>query len=95
MIQNNDIRFRARISGRVQGVGFRWFVVNEAERLGVHGWVRNTPDGDVEVEAAGPSEVIAEFRRLLERGPSAARVNQVKEMAPSDYELPKTFEIVR
>ena len=67
------------IQGRVQGVGFRWFVHREASELDLHGWVRNTEDGDVEVVAAGPREDIAEFRSSLRRGPRGARVDQLIE----------------
>lgn len=84
-----------RVSGRVQGVGFRWFVVGEAERLGLRGWVRNAPDGSVEVEVEGDEEILAELKRKLEKGPPAARVSQVQELAPGGFELPAGFEIIR
>lgn len=84
-----------RVSGRVQGVGFRWFVVGEAERLGLRGWVRNAPDGSVEVEVEGAEEVVAELKQKLEKGPPAARVSQVQELAAGRYELPESFEIIR
>ena len=67
------------IRGRVQGVGFRWFVHREASELDLRGWVRNTEDGDVEVVAAGPGEDIAELRSSLRRGPRGARVDQLIE----------------
>ena len=50
------------IQGRVQGVGFRWFVHREASELDLRGWVRNTEDGDVEVVASGSAEDLAELR---------------------------------
>lgn len=93
MMQFDDMRTRLRVSGRVQGVGFRWFVVTEAERLGLRGWVRNTTDGAVELEAAGPESAIAELRRRLENGPPAARVHHVTVMAAGVQELPAGFEI--
>lgn len=67
------------IRGRVQGVGFRWFVQREASELGLHGWVRNTEDGDVEIVAAGTPEDLGELRLSLRRGPRGARVDNVIE----------------
>lgn len=95
MIQNDQTRVHLRISGRVQGVGFRWFVVTEAERLGLRGWVGNTPDGAVELEAEGRTEVIARFRARLEQGPPAARVSAIDELPVGTAELGRGFEIVR
>jgi acylphosphatase len=67
------------IKGRVQGVGFRWFVHREASELALRGWVRNTEDGDVEVVASGTSEDLAELRESLRRGPRGSRVDRVLE----------------
>jgi acylphosphatase len=67
------------IQGRVQGVGFRWFVQREASELELRGWVRNTEDGDVEVVAAGDPEDMAELRASLKRGPRGSRVDRVIE----------------
>jgi acylphosphatase len=67
------------VSGRVQGVGFRWFVEREAVQIGVTGWVRNCEDGDVEVMATGTHEQLGCLRRKLEQGPRAARVDHVAE----------------
>jgi acylphosphatase len=67
------------IQGRVQGVGFRWFVHREASELDLRGWVRNTEDGDVEVVAAGKDRDLAELRASLRRGPRGARVDHVIE----------------
>jgi acylphosphatase len=67
------------IRGRVQGVGFRWFVEREAQMIGISGWVRNNDDGTVEVLAIGTPEQLAELRRSLEEGPRAARVDGVEE----------------
>jgi acylphosphatase len=76
-------------------VGFRWFVVGEAERLGLRGWVRNAPDGSVEVEVEGPDEVVEALRLRLEKGPPSARVTYVQELSAGAYDLPEAFEIVR
>jgi acylphosphatase len=67
------------IQGRVQGVGFRWFVQREAAELELRGWVRNTEDGDVEVLAAGEAEDLDELRASLRRGPRGARVDRIVE----------------
>jgi acylphosphatase len=65
------------VRGRVQGVGFRWFVRERARQLGLSGWVRNEADGSVEVFAIGPHSELAKLRRLLEQGPPAASVDAV------------------
>jgi len=67
------------IRGRVQGVGFRWFVHREASELDLRGWVRNTEDGDVEVVASGTPEDLAELRASLRRGPRGSRVDHLIE----------------
>ena len=70
---------RFLVRGRVQGVGFRWFVEREAHLLGIAGWVRNNADGRVEVLAMGTPEQLAGLRLRLQEGPRAARVDNVKE----------------
>lgn len=67
------------IRGRVQGVGFRWFVHREASELDLRGWVRNTEDGDVEIVASGSAEDLDELRRSLRKGPRGSRVDHVIE----------------
>jgi acylphosphatase len=67
------------VRGRVQGVGFRWFVEREAHILGIAGWVRNNPDGSVEVLAQGTRDQLSGFRSRLREGPRAARVDAVEE----------------
>jgi acylphosphatase len=71
------------VRGRVQGVGFRWFVDYEARQLGLAGWVRNNMDGTVEVLATGSAEQHSALRGKLQRGPRAARVDEVDE-SPAD-----------
>jgi acylphosphatase len=63
----------------VQGVGFRWFVEREAHILGIAGWVRNNPDGSVEVLAHGTRDQLSQLRARLHEGPRAARVDSVEE----------------
>ena len=67
------------VRGRVQGVGFRWFVEREAHILQIAGWVRNNHDGSVEVLAMGTREQLAGLRSRLREGPRAARVDDVEE----------------
>ena len=68
------------VRGRVQGVGFRWFVHREAAALGLKGWVRNTEDGRVELVAAGEPEKLAALREALRRGSRGSRVDAVDEV---------------
>jgi acylphosphatase len=67
------------VRGRVQGVGFRWFVEREAHLLGIAGWVRNNPDSSVEVLAIGTRDQLAGLHSRLREGPRAARVDDVEE----------------
>ena len=74
---------RFLVRGRVQGVGFRWFVEREAHILGIAGWVRNNADGSVEVLAMGSRDQLLGLRSRLRAGPRAARVDDVEEPKPS------------
>ena len=67
------------VRGRVQGVGFRWFVEREAHILAIAGWVRNNADGSVEVQAQGTRDQLSGLRSRLTQGPRAARVDGVEE----------------
>lgn len=67
------------VAGTVQGVGFRWFVADAAERLGIEGYARNLRDGRVEVYAMGRTEMLAELKAALHRGPRFASVASVEE----------------
>ena len=73
------------VSGRVQGVGFRYFVQRQAEALGLAGWVRNLPDGRVEAFIEGLPAQLAQIETLLREGPSQSRVESVEssDAAPS------------
>ena len=66
------------LGGRVQRVGFRWFALDAASREGVTGWVRNTPDRQVEILVEGEAEAVERFERAVRRGPAAARVDDVE-----------------
>jgi len=69
---------RFLVRGRVQGVGFRWFVEREANILGIAGWVRNNHDGSVEVLAQGTRDQLSGLHSRLREGPRAARVDAVE-----------------
>ena len=78
-----DKRMEARrfvVRGRVQGVGFRWFVEREAHTLGIAGWVRNNSDSSVEILAMGSRDQLSGLRSRLQQGPRAARVDAVEEI---------------
>ena len=73
-IGRKNIRRHASVSGRVQGVGFRWHCQRAACARGLAGWVRNTHDGSVELEVEGPVTAVEAFLEEVEAGPSGARV---------------------
>ena len=66
------------IAGRVQGIGFRYFTSDIAARENVNGWVRNLPDGRVEIEAEGDAEALGRFERSVRQGPRGGRVDSVE-----------------
>lgn len=70
-------QLQCTVRGRVQGVFFRASAQREARRLGVAGWVKNLPDGSVEILAEGEDEPLREFLAWMQRGPSSARVDRV------------------
>lgn len=86
-------RLEAIIHGLVQGVGYRYFVLRHARRLGLRGWVRNLADGSVEVLAEGERERLQELLGLLHEGPSGAEVNSVDERWSSTEGVYKIFDI--
>src|ERR1700722_3320040 len=75
------------VRGRVQGVGFRWFVEREAHILGIAGWVRNNHDGSVEVLAQGMRDQLSGLHARLREGPRAARVDAVEVSEASPVQL--------
>jgi acylphosphatase len=70
-------RLHVQVSGRVQGVGFRYFTEREASRLGLTGWVRNLPDGSVEIVAEGPRESLEALIGIVRVGPRGGRVDDL------------------
>lgn len=83
-----------RIEGRVQGVGFRAWVENEATGLGLDGWVRNRRDGTVEAVFGGDPDSVAEMLRRCKIGPPAARVTRVDVVA-EDVQVDSGFQVER
>jgi acylphosphatase len=88
-------RMHIVIRGRVQGVGFRWFVREAARETRLAGWVRNRPDGAVELEAEGPAAALDAFRTVVTRGPQGAAVSSIDEVPVSTETLPQPFTIIR
>jgi len=84
---------RYRISGRVQGVGFRYFAERAAHSIGVSGYVRNCADGSVEVYAIGEVSALEVLRNRLTEGPRSARVEEVEETEVPVEERYKKFSI--
>jgi acylphosphatase len=77
------------VKGRVQGVGFRWFVHREAAALNLNGWVRNTEDGHVEVVAAGTTGDLSELHQALHKGSRGSRVDAIVEHELDESEAAK------
>ena len=77
-----DKRLEATVHGRVQGVGFRWFVVRRAEQLGLVGWVANEAQGTVQVVVEGPPEAVDTLAAALQSGPHGAIVDRVEAHNP-------------
>jgi acylphosphatase len=84
---------RARVTGRVQGVCYRAWARDEAERLGLSGWVRNEPDGSVAALLVGPAAQVARMLDAMRRGPSAARVSTVSTAPAQEPAPPIGFRI--
>jgi acylphosphatase len=83
------------VTGRVQGVGFRYFVVRQAQELGLGGWTRNLPNGDVEVRAWGGEGALGQLAERLAAGPRSARVTKVDSSEISDAEDPgSSFHVI-
>jgi acylphosphatase len=87
------------VTGRVQGVGFRWFVRERAHALGLSGWVKNRPDGSVELLVSGDLGASEQFLAAVRRGPPHARVDAIEPIvspaASAAESLPRPFAVVR
>lgn len=89
-------RVHFEVGGKVQGVGFRWFVREAAQRAGLAGWVKNRADGRVEIAASGTETAIANLVSAVRVGPPGARVDQVVELPSTGLdELPRPFTVMR
>ena len=89
----SDTVFRLEIRGRVQGVGYRWSMSEEARRLGIRGWVRIRNDGSVEAIVAGPQREVDRLIAWARKGPNAALVESVEAFeAEGSFETIETFE---
>ena len=86
---------RFLVSGRVQGVGFRWFVARHARSLGLAGFARNLPDGRVEVVVSGPDDALPALEQLLRSGPANAQVERVeRSVEPVPATVGNSFDIM-
>jgi acylphosphatase len=84
------------VRGRVQGVGFRWYVVDKARELRLVGWVKNRGDGNVELAAAGEPDALAKLEAAVTNGPPGARVEEVRRLSVVAADsLQSPFAIVR
>ena len=83
-----------KIIGKVQGVGFRFFVQQQAQKLGINGWVRNIPNGDVEALAQGEKADLEQFIAKVKEGPSFSRVEDVSLNWVKEAEQYFGFEII-
>jgi acylphosphatase len=72
------VNAQIRVIGRVQGVGFRYFTMQQAKLFGLNGYVKNRTDGSVEVEVEGEKEIIDKFKSVLEQGPGFSSVENVE-----------------
>jgi len=86
---------RFQVSGRVQGVGFRFFIQEFGQLEGLHGWVANRPDGTVEAYAEGEADAVRRFERKIRQGPPGARVEQVSIHDEAPEGRPTGFTIER
>lgn len=87
---------RLVVRGRVQGVGFRWFVREAARAAGLAGWVRNNPDGSVELVASGERTALDQLARAVAAGPSGAHVTGFERHPEAIVEpLPEPFTVHR
>ncbi len=91
--ETNMICRRWLVDGRVQGVGFRWFVLREGGALSLDGTVRNLPDGRVEVVARGHRAALDDLAARLKKGPAAARVRSLQEAPGRLHDMVNGFHV--
>ena len=89
------MRVHLVVRGRVQGVGFRWFVKEVARGLDLAGWVKNRADGGVEVVAEGGEGSVRSLMQQLREGPPGADVREVQELPSDTAAVPKPFSVAR
>lgn len=94
-IAHDEVRRHAVVSGRVQGVSFRYYTVQRASDAGLTGWVRNRADGSVELEVQGAAEAVAAFLDWVEAGPSYAQVTSVAVTERDLLDGQQGFDVVR
>ena len=87
-------RLRALVKGRVQGIGYRWFVRDTARALKINGWVKNLDDGNVEISAEGPKEKLDEFLSAISKHIYAAISSIESEWEEADKGRYKNFDIL-
>lgn len=90
---DNQICRHYFITGRVQGVSFRYYARQQARHLGVSGWAHNLVDGRVEILACGSKKAVDHFYAWLQDGPSLAQVTNVQSQAVDNFDCPISFEI--
>ena len=90
----NTFTVNMKITGKVQGVGFRYFVLQQAQELGINGWVSNKPNGDVEALAQSKKEDLDQFIATVKQGPTFSRVNDVNLEWVNEAEQYFGFEIL-
>ena len=90
----DNLTVNMKIAGKVQGVGFRYFVLRQAQELGINGWVSNKPNGDVESLAQGEKADLEQFIAKVKEGPSFSRVEDVSLNWVNEAEKHFCFEII-
>lgn len=87
------VQYEITVTGRVQGVGYRYFAVQKANEMGITGWVKNSVDGDVIIVAQGIEEEIKTFIDYLYIGPTQARVDQISKVKFNTLSNFNTFSV--
>ena len=90
----DNLTVNMKITGKVQGVGFRYFVLREAQKLGINGWVSNKPNGAVEALAQGEKADLEQFIAKVKKGPSFSRVEDVSLFWVNEADQYFGFEII-